>query len=98
MTFRQYFINKLVNEYMMFEEHAAAAMDQAQAAQVNAPMKERWNDDVSGYPPFMITVTWMGVKLEVTEWVKTNLPEAFYLPMLTGVMPDGSSLDDFLKG
>lgn len=84
MTFRQFFVKKLVDEYLMFPQDANAVMDAVEAAPVNEPMQGRWNDETTDYPPFLLNITWINVKDSAIAWTKTNLPQAFFLPLLIG--------------
>lgn len=80
MTFRDKAIQLMVNNGM-FEADAAKVFEQAEADPANEAMKDRWNDDVNGYPPQMINVLWFHVKHNAVEWIAKNQPQAWYRPM-----------------
>ena len=88
MSFKDFFKNKLVNEYMMFPQDAEQVLAEAEAAPALEAMQGRWNDQTDDYPPFMKNITWIGVKDVATKWVKQNIPQAWFLPLLTGEMPE----------
>jgi hypothetical protein len=67
----------------MVEDQAKAVMVLVQADPVNAPMKDRWNDRVDGYPPQMQAVCLVPVKSQALERIDDNCPKVWFRSMFT---------------
>lgn len=77
MTFEQ-FIHAQLFERGMFERDVKAVIERVKAAPENEPMAQRWNDDVSGYPPQMQGVAWLTAKTHALEYIVQNCPKAWF--------------------
>lgn len=44
-------------------------------------MVNRWNDKIDDYPPQLLAVLWLSVKLITVEYIDEVIPLAFYRPM-----------------
>ena len=51
--------------------------------EANAPMKDRWTDNVDDYLPSVIDVLWIGAKDKALEYIDENCPQAWFRPMFT---------------
>lgn len=65
----------------LWDDEAQHIMDQAEKDESLEAMKGRWNDDIEGYPPQLLAVTWMSVKLQAKKWLEDNKPQHFALAM-----------------
>lgn len=66
----------------LFENQAEAVLDRVIAQ--SEPMKGRWNDRVSDYPPAITTVLFLSAKLEAVKYIDENCPQHWARPMFTG--------------
>lgn len=80
MTFKESMIKTLVN-MGMFESQANKVLEIFMNHESSKEMEGRWNDDISSYPPVIQNAIWVGVKHFAYEWIKDNVPKAWYLPM-----------------
>ena len=62
----------------MFESEAEQVMEMAKNDTCLTDMKNRWNDDIEGYPPPLLKVVWFGVKKNALLWIDANIPQAYY--------------------
>jgi len=62
----------------MSEENANEVLAEIKVHKANEPMKDRWNEDVSGYPEGMVNILWSVVKMCALEFIDKNQPEAWY--------------------
>jgi len=65
----------------MFESEAEQVMEMAKNDTRLADMKSRWNDDIEGYPPQLLSSIWFSVKRNALLWIDANIPQAFYRNM-----------------
>lgn len=78
MTLEAYYNNKLVENGMWHGQ----AVEVIKLAKTDMPeLKDRWNDDISGYPKEFLSVTWFAIKRYALQWIDKNLPSAFYRQM-----------------
>lgn len=82
MTIRQKLETRLV-DHGLWDEEAAKVMNQAEQNDSLKDMKGRWNDDVENYPPQLLAVVWMSVKLQAKQWLEANAPKHFALAMFS---------------
>jgi len=82
MTIREKLEEMLVN-HMLWDTEAKQIMDQAEQDESLAAMKGRWNDKAEGYPPQLLAVTWLSVKLQAKQWLEANAPNHFALAMFS---------------
>ena len=80
MTFREKAIEMLTSRGM-FDAQAEAVVERVVADEANAPMRDRWDDDVAGYPEPMLAVLWFTVRTNAVEWIDEHCPKAWYRPM-----------------
>ena len=80
MTFEQY-AKKYLFENGMFEEQAAQVVEMAKKDEANESMKNRWGDDVEGYPPDMLSILRVSLNDTAVRWIDENQPKAWYRPM-----------------
>lgn len=80
MTFKNVMIQEMIDRGM-FESQAQEIMD----LYVNDPRNlievHIWDDYANDYPNTMKNVLWIGVKEFAFQWIKDNLPEAWFRPM-----------------
>lgn len=92
MTFKEFGVKKLFS-MGMFENQAEAVMEKVisdsktNKESPNIDMKDRWDDDITGYPECMLTVLFIAIKPFALEWIKENMPEAWYRPMFDSEHP-----------
>jgi hypothetical protein len=77
VTIRQHCINYCV-ERGMFPHDAETVFGILISSNSMESMKGRWDDEVSGYPPFLITTIQTDLNVEAIEWIEKNKPKAFY--------------------
>lgn len=58
------------------------------------PMKGRWNESITGYPEMMQNLLKNTLNHFTTNWIKEHQPGAWYLPVFSGVMPDGTPVEE----
>ena len=80
MAFEQY-AKKYLFENGMFEEQAAQVVEMAKKDEANESMKNRWGDDVEGYPPVMLSILRVSLNDIAVRWIDENQPKAWYRPM-----------------
>jgi len=90
MTFREKMIELLVG-CGCWPAEATAIMDVAEADKDDpqseggdplVSMRGRWNDQVEDYPPQMIVVTWMLVRMLAVRYLTESKPKHFAIPIL----------------
>ena len=47
-------------------------------------MKGRWNDDVAGYPDYLLVALTPGIKHVAAAYIEENCPLAWFKPMFDG--------------
>lgn len=80
MTLRKYFEQKL-EEHGLWPQEAVQVMDAAEQSDLLADMQGRWDQSSEGYPPQLLVVVWMSVKLQAKRWLTDNVPQHFALGM-----------------
>lgn len=81
MSIRERLEAELVN-HGLWPEEATETLNKAEVAKENEAMKGRWNEDVTGYPPQLMSVLWLSIKTTAKEWLKAEKPNHFALAML----------------
>ena len=62
----------------MFENQAAAVVEMVKADKTNEKMKQRWQDDVEGYPSVLLSALWYSVERCALRYIDANCPEAWF--------------------
>lgn len=78
MTIREHYTQYLEGNGLL-PGQAASVMDAVEAN--DDPMKGRWQDQVSDYPPLMIRALVLSVNAEALAWIESNCPNAWFKPM-----------------
>lgn len=52
----------------------------------NEVLIKTWDDYISGYPPMLVSVIWLGVKSFTAKWLGENQPENWCRPMFDDVL------------
>lgn len=68
MTIRKYFA-KYLYDHGMFEIDAAKCLDFAEKQEVMAPIADRWDDDIEGYPPQLLAVLRLSMRQIALQWI-----------------------------
>jgi len=74
MTFKTKLTEMLV-ENGLFDTQAEKVMAALITSPASDSMKDRWNDDVEGYPDVMLPVLWMGAKREALAFIDKEIPQ-----------------------
>lgn len=82
MTIRQTITDRLISCGLMPDD-AAKVMDDVIAAEENAPMQGRWDDEATGYPPSILSLAWFSAKQHALAWIDANCPQAWFRGMFT---------------
>ena len=78
-------MRELLEQHGMWSDGLEATMKEAKESDLlKDTMRERWNDDVEGYPQTLVVALWLNVRSLALNWVDANCPEAWYRPMLAG--------------
>jgi len=75
-------IHKMLCNHGIWDNEAAAIIEQAKADKTLEAMQNRWNDDAKGYPKSVLVITWIAVKRIAVEWLQEHKPKHFALFML----------------
>ncbi len=78
MKIRQY-LTKYLTDNGMFARQAAAVMESL--IKSNESMAGRWDDAIEGYPKSLIGGLLVAVRLEATQWIDANQPQAWFRAM-----------------
>lgn len=79
MTFKQK-IQEYLKETVYFDEYILSIIDAVIDDERNKEIKNWWNDDINGYPPYMVPIILVGVNAIALEWLKDKMPEHFLIP------------------
>ena len=84
MTFETFVKDYLYNNGM-FEEDAKKVIELAKVDEVLADtMKNRWDDDIEGYPPFLKSVLIVSINAVAVKYIDANIPQAWFRPIFAG--------------
>lgn len=64
----------------MWPEQAKAVVDMVES-EIGDAMKNRWHDQIEGYPRQLLAVLRLNINSTALRWIDANLPEAWYRPM-----------------
>ena len=81
MTIRQALTETLVN-HGLWPEEAQRVLDAFEADDDNDPMRGRWHEQVTAYPPTLLAVLAVSAKDAAIAWLKANKPKHFALMIL----------------
>ena len=62
---------------------AQAVLDRYLQSEVSKPVRDRFNDPVSSYPPSMLVGIWRVIRSTALEWIDEAKPDHFARPMFT---------------
>ena len=82
MTFEEK-AKELMISYGMFDTQADAviALCKEKGEDEFPGMRDRWRDDIEGYPEMLFPAIWNSIKRVALEWLEENKPEAWFKPM-----------------
>lgn len=78
MTIYEFCVKHCADNFMA-EKDAQSAI--ATAINGMPEMEGRWNDDIEGYPPYLLSAVLIALDGFVVEWIDTNKPLVFYRPL-----------------
>lgn len=64
----------------MFPEHVNEVFEMMKEDEIKE-LRDRWKDDISGYPPTMKNVVIFITNRTALKWIDTNLPKAWFRSM-----------------
>lgn len=79
MTFRQFALDYLDHREVS-RDQAIAIVDRLIDHPAAAEMRDRWDEDTSGYPPVIATIITITLRQVAVEWIDENCPEAWFRP------------------
>lgn len=79
-TIQEVLVGRLV-ENGLWKDQAEAVIEQVKARPGNDPMRDRWNDEATGYPPPLMSVLWLSARQAAVEWIDENKPLHWARPM-----------------
>lgn len=82
MTFRESAISFLTDNGM-FDSQAIQVLERVKADPANAAMAQRWNDDISEYPPQMQVLVRTAARRAALAYIDETCPQAWFRPMFT---------------
>lgn len=78
-------LKKRLEDNGLFPDQALGVLEAAKADPANASVAERWDHDTAGYPPPLLEVLWMSVRLSAAHWIDANCPQHWARPLFAGV-------------
>ena len=91
MTIREFLLKNLTDNGLWPDEaEAVLAQYIENSIELDAkgvdcgPMRDRWNDDLEGYPDAMKAVLALGTHTEAVKWIDANKPKHWARLMFTG--------------
>lgn len=82
MKFREKAVKTLYSQGL-FEDQAKEIVEKYINSPAGELMKDRMDDDESGYPAQFFSVIWIGVKVVAVDWIDENCPKHWARPMFT---------------
>lgn len=76
MTIRKKLETELEN-HGLWPSEAVAVMTELEADEASKPMRGRWNEDETAYPPQLFAVVLMSAKSKAVGWIDRNAPMHF---------------------
>ena len=85
MTFEKLAHDHLFNNGM-FESDVNKVIELSKKDEVlSDAMEGRWNDEVEGYPPFMVSIFLTSLNSVAVKYIDENIPKAWFRPVFEGV-------------
>lgn len=80
MTFKEA-MHKKLTEHGMFDNQASKVLEECMQHESTESMESRWDHDVRNYPEGIQISLWLIVRSRAAEWIKRNIPKAWFRPM-----------------
>jgi hypothetical protein len=77
ITVEQFLLNQCEKNYM-FADQAQEVVNLLKLTEPMQNMKERWADDIEGYPQPLLTGLWLQCCTIALQWIDENCPDAWF--------------------